>query len=366
LPSAARAQTPAGDGATLVDGLADRNDRQARGQTRSSSDLGPTELLECAGMAFMTVDADLRIDGHSPGAGARLGLPAVKIGGEAEVLLRQLDRGVLVDDLYEAVMSRAPSERELTTAQGRRFLARIRSRASRDGWPGAVIAFVDLGEPAAAAAGPSESDQADLIAVASHELRQPLQSVGLLNAALRQVTDHDEIRNIVRLQRESLDQVNDVLESLLDLGTLSSGEVRPEPTQFAIARILDRLRADFYRPAADKDLGFDIQHVDAIVECDRILLTQMLESLVANAIHRSNRGFVRLWCEAGSATLTVLLEYSPPDDDPKGADKGSRLDPLIALRIARLLAVRIDTSRTDRGNLRVTVRIRTPEADEES
>jgi signal transduction histidine kinase len=160
--------------------------------------------------------------------------------------------------------------------------------------------------------------------------------------------------------------VNDVLESLLDLGTLSSGEVRPEPTQFAIARILDRLRADFYRPAADKDLGFDVQHVDAIVECDRILLTQMLESLVANAIHRSNRGFVRLWCEAGSATLTVLLEYSPPDDDPKGADKGSRLDPLIALRIARLLAVRIDTSRTDRGNLRVTVRIPTPEADEES
>ena len=50
--------------------------------------------------------------------------------------------------------------------------------------------------------------------ILAHDLRQPLQSISLLNAALQNVTQQPEILKIAAMQRESLDRMCELIDQL--------------------------------------------------------------------------------------------------------------------------------------------------------
>lgn len=134
------------------------------------------------------------------------------------------------------------------------------------------------------------------LAAASHDLRQPIQTLNLLNrAAKSSVTDRTH-QQIIEKQQASLDSMSRLLNALLDISKLEAGIVRLDIADCEVQNIFESLRAEFEDQAQDKGLELVIDRCHGVARSDPQLLTQILENLISNAIRYTRKGFVQLRC----------------------------------------------------------------------
>ncbi len=133
------------------------------------------------------------------------------------------------------------------------------------------------------------------LAAASHDLRQPLQTLNLLNrVATRQAGDNDTLLEILERQQRALDSMSGLLASVLDISKLDSGAVVPHVVDCALRDVFERLVSDFEPQAATKGLELVVAPTDAAVRVDPELLRRLVGNLVSNAIRYTERGEVRI------------------------------------------------------------------------
>ena len=112
------------------------------------------------------------------------------------------------------------------------------------------------------------------------------------------------------MQGESLQNMSRLLSSLLDITKLESGSIRPKLVDFPIRQVFEHLKSTFLGEAGEKGLDLRIVATDAIVHSDPILLTQLLQNLVANAVRYTQKGFVEVRCVRRGAQLRCEIEDS--------------------------------------------------------
>jgi signal transduction histidine kinase/CheY-like chemotaxis protein len=134
------------------------------------------------------------------------------------------------------------------------------------------------------------------LAAASHDLRQPVQALNLLNGALRRTVKDKRALLMVENQDASLTAMTNLLNSLLDISRLDAGAVKPEWEDFPIQRLVDRLSPEFGRQAHSKGLKFSSESSTAIIRSDANLLAEIIGNLVSNAIRYTEKGEVRMTC----------------------------------------------------------------------
>ena len=135
------------------------------------------------------------------------------------------------------------------------------------------------------------------LAAASHDLRQPLQTLNLLNrAAKSHAGANASMIGLLERQQLALDSMSALLASVLDISKLDSGVVTANPTACVIDEIFERLRSDFEPQAAEKGLELVIEPSNEGVLTDAELLRRLLGNLVSNAIRYTQRGEVRISC----------------------------------------------------------------------
>jgi PAS domain S-box-containing protein len=146
------------------------------------------------------------------------------------------------------------------------------------------------------------------LATASHDLRQPLQTLALLNGTLRRTTSDPMTAEALAQQDQAISAMSRLLNALLDISKLESGAIKPETSDFTVARLFEELRAEFAGMAANKGLELQIESCRDCVRSDPSLVEQILRNLVANAIKYTRNGFVRLRClhEANVVRIQVL------------------------------------------------------------
>jgi len=158
-----------------------------------------------------------------------------------------------------------------------------------------------------------EADRANLaksrfLATASHDLRQPLQSLSLLNGALRRIVTAPDAADALRQQEQAIGVMSRLLNALLDISKLESGAIRPDLTDFAVAALFSELRREFASLAANKGLELQVDESTECVHSDPSLVEQILRNLISNAIKYTRNGWVRLRClpEAALVRIEVL------------------------------------------------------------
>ena len=211
-----------------------------------------------------------------------------------------------------------------------------------------------------------EADRANVaksrfLATASHDLRQPLQTLGLLNGALRRMIKDPECLDILREQDMALDAMSRLLSGLLDISKLEAGAIKPDVTDFDLAPMFDELRRDFANLAASKGLRLAIDSPLVFVRSDAALIGQLLRNLVSNAIKYTQAGSVELRCEARGGFERIEVrdtgvgiapgqiehifeEFYQVGISPNSSRDGYGLGLSIVQRIARLLELRIEVS----------------------
>jgi protein-histidine pros-kinase len=135
------------------------------------------------------------------------------------------------------------------------------------------------------------------LAAASHDLRQPVQALSLLNGALRRTVKDERAREMIDHQEHSLTAMTNLLNSLLDISRLDAGVVTPEFEEFPMQRLIDRLSAEFGRQAGHKGLEFASEPCAITVRSDPNLLSEIIQNLVSNAIRYTDSGSVQMVCD---------------------------------------------------------------------
>src|SRR6202022_1607383 len=96
------------------------------------------------------------------------------------------------------------------------------------------------------------------LAAASHDLRQPLQTLSLLRGILsKRIKDQTGSRLIAKLE-ETLSAMSGMLNTLLDINQLEAGIVRPEIVEFPIGALFDRLKTEFSYHVTTRQLAWRV------------------------------------------------------------------------------------------------------------
>jgi protein-histidine pros-kinase len=122
------------------------------------------------------------------------------------------------------------------------------------------------------------------LATASHDLRQPLQTLGLLNGALRRSVQDADCLDMLQQQEQALDAMSRLLNALLDISKLESGAIKIQPVDFDLSQLFDELRRDFASVAGAKGLRLAIDATQARAHSDPALVGQVLRNLLSNAV----------------------------------------------------------------------------------
>ena len=143
------------------------------------------------------------------------------------------------------------------------------------------------------------------LATASHDLRQPLQSLALLNGTLRRLVRDPDALEALSHQDQAIGAMSRLLNALLDISKLESGAIKPDPTDFAVAALFEEMRNEFASLAANKGLQLHVQVSADCVHSDPSLVGQILRNLIANAIKYTQAGSVQLCSGPGSAAVRI-------------------------------------------------------------
>ena len=147
--------------------------------------------------------------------------------------------------------------------------------------------------------------KSSFLAAASHDLRQPLQTLKFLQAALESHHPSGEARNLVVGIGQSLDTMTSILSSLLDVNRLESGNLRPSVSEFSLDEIFESLAGDFVAPVQEAGLRLCIVRSELIIRSDRRMLAEMIRNLLSNAVRYTDRGRILLGCRRAGDNVRI-------------------------------------------------------------
>ena len=223
----------------------------------------------------------------------------------------------LLDDAQTVFRSQTPFEREIQGQSGHWFVRRIMPyHASDQKTEGVVITYEDVTERRGTAEALSAAKrQAELasvaksrfLAAASHDLRQPLQTLALLQGLLAKKVVGEKAQKLVGGIDEALDAMTGMLNTLLDINQIEAGSVKPEKADFPVNDLFDRLRDELTYHAHAAGLALRVVPCELSIRSDRRLLEQMIRNLISNALKYTHSGKVLVGCRCRQGNLRIEI-----------------------------------------------------------
>jgi two-component system CheB/CheR fusion protein len=332
----------------------------------TSNDL--QNVLYSTNVATIFLDRDLHIRFFTPATKALFNVIAGDIGRPLSDLSSLASDTNLLDDARIVLATGQPKDREIRAQSGAWFLRRILPYLAQDGkTEGVVITFVDVTErrhvtddlgAAKRVAETATIAKSRFLAAASHDLRQPLQTLSLLQGLLATMVEGGKAKKLVDRFETTLSSMSGMLSTLLDINQIEAGTVHPEPVRFNINELFTRLRDDFSFHANAQGLALKVVPCSAEVHTDPRLLEQMLRNLLSNAVKYTKHGKILLGSRRrkGSISIeiwdtgigipeselkTIFEEYHQLDNPARERGRGLGLGLSIVQSLVNLLGYKV-------------------------
>ena len=256
----------------------------------------------------------------------------------------------------------APSEAEAATALSRGELARLRSEVAA--LRRAKISLRQARE---------EADEANaaktrFLAAASHDLRQPLHALAIIQGLLSQRGDTSDL-DLLDDMRSNLASISELLDTFLYVSKLETGTIRPTLSDIPLADLLSRLAAELAPMVRDADLKLRVVPTSLVIRSDRVLLEQILRNFLWNAVHYTAEGGIVFGCRRRAGTViiqvadsgigipedqlgTIFQSFRQLDHPDMNTTRGLGLGLAIVDQVARILRHRVTVrSHVGRGSV---------------
>jgi len=162
------------------------------------------------------------------------------------------------------------------------------------------------------AAEKSSEAKSRFLAVASHDLRQPLHAVTLLNGMLARPQPPERIEEISRQMGRSLVTLERLFGSVLDFSKIEADKIKPEFAWHPLEPLLEQLEHEYAAQAAQKGLTLRVQTLPLALHTDAQLLERVLRNLVENAIKFTERGTIVVAAEQRPHGLALSVTDTGP------------------------------------------------------
>jgi two-component system CheB/CheR fusion protein len=330
-------------------------------QRITSNDL--QNVLFSTDVATLFLDTDLKIRFFTPSTKSLFNLIPGDVGRPLSDLRSAAADDALAGDAETVLRSLTPIEREIETPDGSWFVRRILPyRTQGSGPEGVVITFIDITERKhTAQALEAAKQQADLaniaksrfLAAASHDLRQPLQSLVLLQGLLADLVEGEAAKKLVARLDQTLAAAVGMLNTMLDINQIEAGVAKVRPTSFPIDGLLRRLQDEFADLAQAQGLELRMVACSLMIRSDPRLLERMIRNLVANALNYTSHGRLLLGCRRRGGTVRIEVwdtgigiaeenleaifdEFHQIDDVPRERSRGLGLGLAIVRQLGHL------------------------------
>lgn len=346
-------------------------------QRTTSNDL--QNVLYSTDVATLFLDFDLHIRFFTPATKALFNVIPGDVGRPLSDLHSLARDTELAIDAHAVLKDLQPFEREIQTDDDTWFIRRIlpyRNHESRV--EGVVITFTDISdrkrirkalEQAKLEAERANRAKSRFLAAASHDLRQPLQTIAFVQGLLARTVQGDKAQNLVKRLDDTSHAMSGMLNALLDINQIEAGVVRAEIISYPLNDLFDRLREEFAYHAEAKALGLRIVPCGQTIHTDPRLLEQMIRNLLTNAIKYTRSGKVLMGCRrrAGSLSIeiwdtgigipdaelqTIFEEYHQLDNAARERSRGLGLGLAIVQRLVALLDYKVNVrSKLGKGSV---------------
>lgn len=208
-----------------------------------------------------------------------------------------------------------------------------------------------------------EAEQANLsktkfLAAVSHDLLQPLNAARLFTSALLERREPVANAQLVRNVSNSLQDVENLLGTLVDISKLDAGVIKADIAPFALSELLENLAAEYAQVARSEGLELRFVPCSVLVRSDMQLLARILRNLLSNAIRYTPSGRVVLGCRRHRQCVSIQVwdsgigiaeerleeifqEFKRGDVQRPDQDRGLGLGLAIVEKIAGILGHRI-------------------------
>ncbi|MDD4616943.1 MAG: PAS domain S-box protein [Alphaproteobacteria bacterium] len=226
----------------------------------------------------------------------------------------------------------------------------------------------------ALSAAKAEAERANLakskfLAAASHDLRQPVQSLALLLSALeRYVAKRPQALKTMDMMKTAVDGLSSLLNGILDISRLDADMVIPSIEDVDVGKMVKFLAREYAPAAIGKNLEIRVGGGGGFVWSDPALLERILRNLIENALRYTQKGGVIVGCRKRGRFIRIDVVDTgigiPADKQQKifeefyqvrspvyRGEQGMGLGLSIVSRVARLLGADVQVaSRLDKGS----------------
>jgi signal transduction histidine kinase/CheY-like chemotaxis protein len=177
-----------------------------------------------------------------------------------------------------------------------------------------------IADEARRAAEDATRSKTKFFAAASHDLRQPLQAIGIYCSLLKKRAQ-GPLEPLVKNLANAVESLSKLVEELLEISRLDAGAIQPRVQQVLIDEMFTALGQEFVPQAAGKGLKLRVRQMSAGVESDPVLLARVLRNLLGNALRYTTTGGVLLAARARGGLVSLEVWDTGPGIQKEELDR---------------------------------------------
>ena len=259
-------------------------------------------ILNSTNVATVFLDNENHIRFFTPATRALFNMLPSDIGRSFSDLAPRTPDPTLARDIDAMRAGKQPAETEIVAPDGTAFNRQVMAYRAHDNHAeGVIITYTDVTtrkrselvlKEARETAETANLAKSRFLEAASHDLRQPLQSLVLLQELLaRKVSDPEGQQLLARLEH-TLESMGSMLNGLLDINRIEADAVEVATGSFPLQALLAETVQGLSLQAESSRLKLRFAPTCYHVKSDRRLLAGMLRNLVANALKYTKTGGV--------------------------------------------------------------------------
>lgn len=201
--------------------------------------------------------------------------------------------------------------------------------------------------------------KSQLLAAASHDLRQPLHALSLFSGSLQSLALDDEAKDVAARIQANVAAMEKLFNGLLDISRLEAGVVQSHREPVSCQDLFDRLAGYFDPVAEQQGLDLRFRDTDLWIDSDAALTEQICVNLAANALRYTRSGGIlvaarrrgeRVSIEVSDTGIGIAAadqarifdEFVQIGNPERDRSKGLGLGLAIAQRMAAILGSQIE------------------------